>query len=151
MIVGEDYSVAPTCATCHMSATRTQTVTHDIGMRISWNNRPAVSVRPEKSDEKMNLPGKDVPWQTRRANMKNVCMNCHNKQWVNNWYVQYDALIDLYNDKFGKPAKASNIFAKVSQFGPGAALGGLVIFRKPQSAGECLVGAQQCEGNYASL
>ena len=43
-IVGEDYSAAPTCATCHMSATKNQPVTHDIGMRISWNNRPAISV-----------------------------------------------------------------------------------------------------------
>ncbi|MCA9331188.1 nitrate reductase, partial [Candidatus Saccharibacteria bacterium] len=41
---------APTCATCHMSATKDQPVTHDVGMRISWNNRPAVSIRPEVSD-----------------------------------------------------------------------------------------------------
>ena len=105
-IVGEDYSAAPTCATCHMSQTKTQPVTHDIGMRISWNNRPAVSVRPEVSDAKMNLPGKDVPWTRRRANMQDVCMNCHNKHWVENWYVQYDSLIELYNEKFAKPGLA---------------------------------------------
>jgi hypothetical protein len=56
-VVGEDYSAAPTCATCHMSATTNQPVTHDVGMRISWNNRPAVSIRPEVSDAKMGLPG----------------------------------------------------------------------------------------------
>ena len=39
-IPGEDYNAAPTCATCHMSATRKQDVTHDVGNRISWNNRP---------------------------------------------------------------------------------------------------------------
>ncbi|MBU0616940.1 MAG: hypothetical protein KKI02_04425 [Planctomycetes bacterium] len=61
-IVGEDYWHAPTCATCHMSATKSRPVTHDIGLRISWNNRPSVSVRPELSDAKMGLPGKDVPW-----------------------------------------------------------------------------------------
>ncbi len=105
-IVGEDYSAAPTCATCHMSQTPTQPVTHDIGMRISWNNRPAISTRPEVSDAKMGLPGKDVPWQKRRANMQDVCMNCHNKNWVENWYVQYDALIELYNEKFAKPGLA---------------------------------------------
>ena len=105
-IVGEDYSAAPTCATCHMSATKTLPVTHDIGMRISWNNRPAVSIRPEVSDAKMGLPGKDVPWDKRRANMKNVCMACHNKNWVDNWYVQYDSLIELYNEKFAKPGLA---------------------------------------------
>ena len=111
-IVGEDYSVAPTCATCHMSATRHQPVTHDIGMRISWNNRPAVSIRPELSDAKMGLPGKDVPWQTRRASMKNVCSNCHSEDWVNNWYMQYDALIELYNNKFAKPGLALYAAAK---------------------------------------
>jgi len=104
-IVGEDYYAAPTCATCHMSATRNQPVTHDIGMRISWNNRPPISIRPEKSDEKMGLPGKDVPWQVRRENMKDVCLNCHNENWVNNFYTQYDGLIALYNEKFAKPGK----------------------------------------------
>lgn len=102
-IVGEDYSAAPTCATCHMSATKDQAVTHDVGLRISWNNRPAISIRPEVSDAKMNLAGKDIPWQTRRANMKNVCTNCHNQQWVDNFYIQYDELIELYHDKFAKP------------------------------------------------
>lgn len=102
-IVGEDYFSAPTCATCHMSATRNQRVTHDIGLRISWNNRPAVSVRPEVADAKMKLPGKDVPWQKRREGMMDVCRSCHDKGWVDNWYVQYDELVKLYNEKFAKP------------------------------------------------
>ena len=114
-VVGEDYHLAPTCATCHMSATPARTatkarpatpgmpVTHDVGMRISWNNRPAISVRPEVSDKKMGLPGADVNWQTRRGNMKNVCTNCHAQQWVDNFYVQYDGLIDLYHEKFAEP------------------------------------------------
>ncbi len=111
-IVGEDYSAAPTCATCHMSATKNQEVTHDIGLRISWNNRPVVSVRPEVSDAKMNLPGKDIPWQTRRKNMKDVCYNCHGKMWVSNFYMQYDALVELYNEKFAKPGKKLYDLAK---------------------------------------
>ncbi len=114
-VVGEDYSLAPTCATCHMSATPSRPatkdkpavpgmpVTHDVGMRISWNNRPAVSIRPELSDEKMKLPGASVNWETRRNSMKNVCINCHEQQWVENFYVQYDNLIGLYHDKFAKP------------------------------------------------
>jgi len=111
-IVGEDYFAAPTCATCHMSQTKDMPVTHDAGLRISWNNRPAVSIRPETSDAKMNLPGKDIPWQMRRANMKNVCVNCHNGQWVDNFYVQYDALIELYNEKYAKPGLALYGLAK---------------------------------------
>ncbi len=105
-VVGEDYHAAPTCATCHMSATRNQPVTHDIGMRISWNNRPVVSIRPEVSDAKMGLPGADVSWKRRRKNMQDVCMSCHSKGWVENFYVQYDGLIELYNEKFAKPGKA---------------------------------------------
>ena len=105
-IVGEDYSAAPTCATCHMSATTKQPVTHDIGMRISWNNRPKLSVRPEVSDAKMGLPGADVNWKQRRRNMQDVCSSCHAEGWVNNWYIQYDALIELYNEKYGKPGIA---------------------------------------------
>ncbi len=111
-VVGEDYWAAPTCATCHMSATKDQPVTHDVGMRISWNNRPVVSIRPEVSDAKMGLPGKDVPWQVRRENMKNVCHNCHSPNWVHNFYVQYDELIELYNNKFAKPGAALYAAAK---------------------------------------
>jgi len=105
-IPGEDYFSAPTCATCHMSATKNRPVTHDIGMRISWNNRPVLSVRPEVQDEKMGLPGAEVPWQVRRQSMKEVCGSCHNKAWVGNFYSQYDALIELYNEKYAKPGQA---------------------------------------------
>jgi len=111
-IVGEDYWAAPTCATCHMSATSTQSVTHDVGMRISWNNRPAISIRPEVSDAKLGLPGKDVPWQVRRMNMQDVCLNCHQQQWVDNFYIQYDAMIEMYHEKFARPGLALYALAK---------------------------------------
>ena len=111
-IVGEDYWAAPTCATCHMSATKNQSVTHDVGMRISWNNRPEISVRPEVSDAKLGLPGANVPWQMRRANMQDVCTSCHETQWVNNFYTQYDALLDLYAQKFAKPGLELYALAK---------------------------------------
>ncbi len=111
-IVGEDYWAAPTCATCHMSQTRNQPVTHDIGLRISWNNRPPVSIRPEIADAKMKLPGKDIPWQVRRQNMKDVCSACHNQNWIDNFYIQYDGLIALYNEKFAKPGSELYELAK---------------------------------------
>lgn len=102
-VVGEDYNAAPTCATCHMSATPKQGVTHDVGMRISWNNRPEISIRPEVSDANMGLPGKDVDWKTRRSNMKDVCLNCHAVGFVDSFYLQYDELIKLYHEKFAEP------------------------------------------------
>jgi len=104
-IVGEDYSAAPTCATCHMSATPDMPLSHDVGMRISWNNRPAISIRPEVSDKKMGLPGQHVNWKTRRKNMEQVCLSCHNQSYVDNFYNQYEALLDLYHQKFAKPGQ----------------------------------------------
>jgi len=102
-IVGEDYDAAPTCATCHMSATRNQDVTHDVGLRISWNNRPAKSVRPEVADAKLGLPGANIGWETRRENMEDVCLSCHGQAYVDSFYLQYDALIDLYHEKYADP------------------------------------------------
>ena len=96
-VLGEDYWAAPTCATCHMSATLHQPVSHDIGLRVSWNNRPAVSIRNENDE---------VSWQARRRFMQEVCLVCHNKWWVDNFYVQYDGLVELYNEKYAKPGLA---------------------------------------------
>ncbi|HXU07781.1 MAG TPA: multiheme c-type cytochrome [Blastocatellia bacterium] len=92
-IVGKDYTAAPTCATCHMSATSTQAVTHDAGARIGWTLRPAVSIKLENAEK-------------RRESMQEVCSNCHAAGWVENFYKQYDNTVDLYNEKFAKPAKA---------------------------------------------
>jgi hydroxylamine dehydrogenase len=105
-VVGEDYSAAPTCATCHMSATPSQPVSHDVGLRISWNNRPAISIRPEDSDAKMGLPGANISWEVRRKNMENVCLNCHNQNFIDAFYMQYDSLIELYHEKFARPGLA---------------------------------------------
>lgn len=102
-IVGEDYDAAPTCATCHMSATRELPVTHDVGNRISWTLRPAVS---EKIDAKDKALGKETKsWEARRADMKNVCQACHTKSMIDNFYTQFDSLVVLYNDKFARPVK----------------------------------------------
>lgn len=90
--VGRDYTAAPTCATCHMSATSTQPVTHDAGARISWTLRPAISIRQQD-------------WEKKRGRMKDVCSNCHATGWIENFYAQYDATVDLYNEKFAIPAK----------------------------------------------
>jgi len=101
-VLGVDYDAAPTCATCHMSAARGLLVTHDIGTRISWTLRPAVSF---KLDE----------WEQRRERMKSVCRNCHSSEYVEGFYKQYDDVIALYNEKFAKPAQA--IMAKLQETG----------------------------------
>jgi hypothetical protein len=90
---GRDY-LFPTCASCHMSATNTQEVTHDVGDRISWTLRPVVSTRLEN-------------YESRRKEMRQVCASCHSEQIVERFFTQMDQGINLYNDKFGKPAKAA--------------------------------------------
>lgn len=90
-VVGVDYYEAPTCATCHMSATKIQPATHDVGKRISWTLRPPVSKHKDN-------------WEKKRDNMKDVCSSCHQERFVNGHYYQYDALVNLYNEKFAKPA-----------------------------------------------
>lgn len=111
-VVGEDYSAAPTCATCHMSATRKQPVSHNVGLRISWNNRPEISIRADEADARMGLDVASVPWEQRRKNMTDVCINCHDAGWTNNFYTQYDEFIELYNTKYAIPGKELYELAK---------------------------------------
>ena len=91
-IVGDTYSAAPTCATCHMSATSNMAATHDPGGRISWTLRPAISVRQED-------------WEEKKRSMQDVCLNCHTQDWVRGHYAQYDRVVELFNDKFAAPSK----------------------------------------------
>jgi hypothetical protein len=101
-IPGKDFEQGPTCTTCHMSATETLALTHDVGSRISWTLRPPVS---EKIDAAALAAGKSVkPWQQRREDMNQVCNSCHSVQWTENWYQQFDRAVELYNRKFGQPA-----------------------------------------------
>jgi len=108
-ILGEDYIAAPTCATCHMSATPDQPITHDVGDRISWTLRPAVSQKIDASVlAKFEASGDAIPedfltWEERRGNMQNVCKQCHTKAYIENFYVQYDNEVNLYNEKYGIP------------------------------------------------
>jgi len=111
-VVGVDYTAAPTCATCHMGATKKQPSSHNVGDRISWTNRPPVSVRPEVMDAKMGLESANLKWDTRRENMKDVCNACHSEDHTDKFYIQYDALIELYNEKYAKPGKALMAAAK---------------------------------------
>lgn len=92
-VVGEDYYIAPTCATCHLSATKTQPITHDAGKRISWTLRPEVSYLLDN-------------WQEKRRSMQDVCIACHSTGLVKGHYEQYDGVVNLYNEKFAKPAGA---------------------------------------------
>ncbi len=91
-VLGKDYSAAPTCATCHMSATAKQPLTHDVGARISWTLRPVIS---KKLDN----------WEKRRDAMKETCQYCHGPDFVAAFYTSFDAAVEMWNKKFGQPAQ----------------------------------------------
>jgi len=113
-VLGEDYSAAPTCASCHMSGNKENggRITHDPGERISWTNRPPVSTRMDTDvhhkivketdpDKRAKLIADSA--DDKRVRMKQACATCHSEQTVNNFYEQYDSFIILYNEKFAKP------------------------------------------------
>jgi len=110
-VLGKDYSQAPTCSSCHMGPVAPKSnykgldLTHEVGARISWTLRPKVSIKPKgivTDDGKVILKEPNG----RRADMKEVCLTCHSNIWVNNFYVQYDQAVELYNEKYGKPLVA---------------------------------------------
>ncbi|MBD3221942.1 hypothetical protein GF314_11945, partial [bacterium] len=107
-VVGVDYYAAPTCATCHMSATKNQPITHEVGDRISWTLRPPVSSTKDN-------------WEIKRQNMQDVCRACHGQGFVDGHYAQLDGVVNLYNEKFAKPAGELHRIAKDKGLGDGTA------------------------------
>ncbi|MEZ6127414.1 MAG: multiheme c-type cytochrome [Planctomycetaceae bacterium] len=113
-VLGEDYTQAPTCATCHMSGHSRNggKVTHDPAGRLSWTNRPPVSLLMDTDINGKVIKEKDAverrklitsSWQEKRQEMKNVCLHCHTQNYVNAFYKQYDDFVINYNEKFAKP------------------------------------------------
>ena len=116
-VLGVDYSAAPTCATCHMSGHSRNggRVTHDPGRRISWTNRPPVSI-PMDTDADHNIVRSTDPEErqarihdsaeAKRDRMKAVCGHCHTPAYTDAFYRQYDDLVILYNEKFAKAGQS---------------------------------------------
>ncbi|MEF9426781.1 MAG: cytochrome c3 family protein [Candidatus Mariimomonas ferrooxydans] len=101
-VLGEDYFLAPTCATCHMGQTTQLDRTHDVGERIAWTLRPVISKR---------LPD----WEEKRENMKAVCSECHKPGWYEGFFTQFDRYVELYNEKFARPAQDIIKFLKAEK------------------------------------
>jgi hypothetical protein len=113
-VLGQDYTAAPTCATCHMSGHSKNggQVTHDPGERISWTLRPPVSVPMDTDAQHKIVSEADSAKRAtliadtadaKRSRMKEGCANCHTPDYYNAFYKQYDDLVILYNEKFAKP------------------------------------------------
>jgi len=75
---------APTCATCHLSAFGGTATTHDVGERLTWYLFAPVSERRPA-------------WQDNQVRMKTVCGECHNENWVDQFYLDGDALVGKVN------------------------------------------------------
>lgn len=128
---GLDYFQGPTCASCHMGAVPPQTAVkdadqrleealrsvlsgadakefeallpppkaeqidygsnHDVGARLSWNLRTPIS---EKQPD----------WERKRQLMQGVCTQCHGENFVQQFYTQFDGLVNLYNEEIAEPA-----------------------------------------------
>jgi hypothetical protein len=96
-----------------MSATADMPVTHNVGLRIKWNNRPPLIKQAHESDKNLNLPSAEVTGDMRKANMVKVCEACHNMNIIESFYTRYEAQLQLYNDKWAEPG--SKLYEKASE------------------------------------
>ena len=101
-------------------------------MRDAWNLNEAVSTQqylaifedgerrelstsesiPRRGESIMKMEGEMAKVKAvaspkrRRSAMKKVCVECHSKNFSNNALTQFDNVVELYNEKYGKPAQA---------------------------------------------
>ncbi len=79
----EDFP-APTCATCHMSGFGASGTTHDIGDRLTWYLFAPISQRRPA-------------WQDNQTRMQNVCLECHNENFIQTFYTDADKATEAVN------------------------------------------------------
>lgn len=75
---------APTCATCHFSGFGGAATTHDTGDRLTWFLAAPISTR--RPD-----------WQDNQVRMQSVCLECHNKTFVDDFYTAADKGTEAVN------------------------------------------------------
>jgi hydroxylamine dehydrogenase len=77
-------------------------ITHDPGERISWSNRPPISIVMDTDINHAVVKETDAlkrrelvtsTWQDKRTQMKNVCTHCHTENYVDSFYKQYDDFV----------------------------------------------------------
>jgi hydroxylamine dehydrogenase len=76
---------APTCATCHISGFGGTGTTHDVGDRLTWFLFQPVSERRPA-------------YQDNAVRMQSVCSECHNSEFIDEFYTSGDALVGAVND-----------------------------------------------------
>ena len=89
-----------------MSATPDMPVTHNVGLRIKWNNRPAISKLAHETDEKWGLASREHHRRKAPAQHGERCASSvTTRTFVDSFYIQYEALLELYHDKYAKPGQ----------------------------------------------
>jgi len=79
----EDFSAA-TCAICHISGFGEAGTTHDVGDRLTWYLFAPISERRPA-------------WQDNKVRMQKVCLECHNDEFITNFYTDADAATEAVN------------------------------------------------------
>jgi len=80
----EDFP-APTCATCHISGFGASGTTHDVGERLTWFLFAPISERRPV-------------WQENKVRMQNVCGECHNPNFIDEFYSAADEATEAVNE-----------------------------------------------------
>ncbi len=75
---------APTCATCHFSGFGASGTTHDVGDRLTWYLFAPISERRPS-------------WQDNKVRMQNVCRECHNQNFLDDFYAAGDKEVAAVN------------------------------------------------------
>jgi hypothetical protein len=75
---------AATCALCHMSGFGASGTTHDVGDRLTWYLFAPISERRPS-------------WQDNKVRMQNVCLECHNDDFIQTFYQDADKLTEAIN------------------------------------------------------
>jgi hypothetical protein len=88
-----------------MSAAPGLPATHNVGLRIKWNNRPVHPKLAHLTDEKWGLPSAAIKGDERRQMMQKVCVACHSETYTDAFFTQYEGLLSLYDEKFATPGE----------------------------------------------
>jgi cytochrome c553 len=112
---------APTCFTCHMSGINGLKATHNVSLRLKWNMWAPKSflrtggyetagwafwsgggkIEPGKTVIRGNAKaGNPEGPEAARAEMKKVCLTCHEATFTDNYFKRVDAAVKIYNQYF---------------------------------------------------
>lgn len=100
-----DYR-APTCATCHMSGIGDLETTHNVSQRLYWNLWAKAS-KVRNSDDPMDMLTGDG--EAGRAEMEQVCSECHTTTHTETYFESGDKAVELYNEEYWAPVEAMRV------------------------------------------